>query len=91
MWILATQLGMPKEWMIVAPDEKRGRFVLSEILQSGNFGKFDKRNRRFGHSRIGRNTQRIVRDLRLVRYFPSEALSEPFFRLWHVWWRFRHN
>lgn len=91
MWILATQLGMPKEWMIVAPDEKRGRFVLSEILQSGNFGKFDKRNRRFGHSRIGRNIQRIVRDLRLVRYFPSEALSEPFFRLWHAWWRFRHN
>lgn len=91
MWILTTQLKMPDDWVIATPDERRGRFVLDEIMQSGNFGKFDERNRRFGHSWAGRNTQRIVRDMRLVHYFPSEALSEPFFRLWHAWWRFRHN
>lgn len=91
MWILITILGMPSGWAIVPPDERRGRFVLSEILRGGNFGKYDERNRRFGRSWIGRNTQRMVRDLRLVRYFPSEALSEPFFRLWHAWWRVRHN
>lgn len=91
MWILITILGMPSGWAIVPPDERRGRFVLSEILRGGNFGKYDERNRRFGRSWIGRNTQRMVRDLRLVRYFPSEALSEPFFRLWHAWWRMRHN
>lgn len=91
MWILEEKLGMPGEWAIVPPDEKRGRFVLNEILRGGNFGKYDERNRRFGQSRIGRNVQRLVRDFRLVRYFPSEALSEPFFRLWHAVWRWRHN
>lgn len=91
MWILEEKLGMPREWAIVPPDEKRGRFVLNEILQGGNFGKYDERNQRFGRSRIGRNVQRLIRDFRLVRYFPSEALSEPFFRLWHAVWRWRHN
>lgn len=91
MWILIDKLGMNKHWAVVAPDEKRGRFVLKEILLSGNFGKYDERNARFGYSKFGRNLQRVVRDFRLVRYFPSEALSEPFFRLWHALWRLRHN
>lgn len=91
MWILITQLGMDRNWAIVEADEERGRFVLNEILQGGNFGKFDERNAKFGNSKFGKNTQRIIRDIRLVRYFPSEALSEPFFRLWHAWWRYKHN
>lgn len=91
MCIMVSQLGMDKDWSIVDPDEKRGQFVLNEIMRGGNFGKYDKWNAKFGNSQLGKNLQRIVRDLRLVRYFPSEALSEPFFRLWHAWWRFRHN
>lgn len=91
MWILTEKLGMSNDWVVVKPDEKRGRFVLNEILHGGNFGKYDERNRRFGQSKLGRNVQRLFRDLRLIRYFPSEALSEPFFRLWHAWWRSRHN
>lgn len=91
MWIMVSQLGMDKDWAIAEPDKKRGRFVLNEILQGGNFGKYDKRNAKFGNSQLGKNIQRIIRDFRLVRYFPSEALSEPFFRLWHAWWRLKHN
>lgn len=90
-WILIHELGMNKEWAVVTSDKRRGRFVLKEILQGGNFGKYDERNARFGYTKFGRNVQRLVRDLRLVRYFPSEALSEPFFRLWHAWWRRQHN
>lgn len=91
MWILIRKFGMNPDWAIVESDEKRGRFVLNEILQGGNFGKYDERNARFGHSKIGKNVQRICRDARLVRYFPSEALIEPFFRIWHAWWRYRHD
>lgn len=91
MWILIEWLGMNPQWAIVTPDAHRGKYVLNEILLSGNLGHFDGRNAKFGTTKIGRNTQRMVRDCRLVRYFPSEALSEPFFRLWHAWWRLRHN
>ena len=31
-------------WMICKPNEKEGRFLLSEILQAGNFGKHDERD-----------------------------------------------
>ena len=82
---------MNAEWAIVPTDENRGKFILNEILQGGNFGKYDERNARFGHSKIGKNLQRLNRDLRLVRYFPSEALSEPIFRLWHAHWRYKRN
>lgn len=91
MWILTEKIGMDKNWAIIKPNAKRGQFVLNEILLSGNFGHFDKRNTRLKETQVGRNVERFIRDLRLVRYFPSEALSEPFFRLWHAWWRFRHN
>lgn len=90
-WILINKFGMNAEWAIVPTDENRGKFILNEILQGGNFGKYDERNARFGHSKIGKNLQRLNRDLRLVRYFPSEALSEPIFRLWHAHWRYKRN
>ena len=59
-------------------------------VEAGNFGKHDERNR-FGRSQLGHNLQRVYRDIRLVRYFPAEAMSEPFFRVWHFFWRLRHK
>ena len=88
MYIMKEVFGMPESKLIVTPNEKYGEFVLNEIIEAGNFGTYDKRNR-FGHSKLGHNIQRIYRDIRLVRYFPAEALSEPFFRLWHFFWRLR--
>ena len=90
MWILVNLFGMPSEWLIVEPDEKRGRFVVNEILQGGNFGKSDKRYH-FSNTAFGKNLQRLQRDCRLLSYFLSEALSEPIFRFWHAWWRYKHN
>lgn len=90
MWILVSQLGLPVECSLVEPDQKRGWFVLHEILQGGNFGKSDKRYH-FSNNAFGRNLQRLQRDCRLLSYFPSEALSEPVFRLRHAWWRYKHN
>lgn len=79
---------IPLDRLIVPPDVMRGRLVLKEALEAGNFGQYDKRNW-FGHSALGHNQQRLYRDMRLVRYFPEEALSEPFFRIWHFFWRKR--
>ena len=86
MYIMKEVFGMPESKLIVAPNEKYGQFVLNEIIEAGNFGTYDKRNR-FGHSKLGHNIQRIYRDIRLMRYFPAEALSEPIFRVWHYFWR----
>ena len=88
MYIMKEVFGLEDNRLIVPPDVKRGRLVLKEVLEAGNFGQYDKRNW-FGHSALGHNLQRLYRDLRLVRYFPEEALSEPFFRIWHFFWRKR--
>ena len=89
MYIMQEVFGMPVSRLIVPPNEKYGKFVLNEVLEAGNFGKHDERNR-FGKSKLGHNLQRVYRDMRLVRYFPAEALSEPFFRVWHFFWRLKH-
>ena len=88
MYIMQKVFGMPTSRLIVPPNEKYGRFVLNEVLEAGNFGKHDARNR-FGRSKLGHNLQRVYRDIRLVRYFPAEALCEPIFRIWHFFWRLR--
>ena len=90
MYVLHEVLGLEEEKMIAPMDERRGRMLLEEILASGNFGKYDERYS-FGHGAWGHNAQRLFRDLRLVRYYPAEALSEPFFRTWHFLWRMRHQ
>ena len=90
MYIMQEVFGMPASRLIVPPNEKYGRFVLNEVLEAGNFGKHDERNR-FGRSKLGHNLQRVYRDIRLVRYFPAEALCEPLFRVWHFFWRLKHR
>ena len=90
MYIMQEVFGMPASRLIVPPNEKYGRFVLNEVLEAGNFGRHDARNR-FGRSKLGHNLQRVYRDIRLVRYFPAEALCEPLFRIWHFFWRLKYK
>ena len=90
MYIMQEVFGMPASRLIVPPNEKYGKFVLNEVLEAGNFGKHDARNR-FGRSQLEHNLQRVYRDMRLVRYFPAEALCEPLFRIWHFFWRMKHR
>ena len=90
MYIMQEVFGMPASRLIVPPNEKYGKFVLNEVLEAGNFGRHDARNR-FGRSQLGHNLQRVYRDIRLVRYFPAEALCEPLFRIWHFFWRLKYK
>ena len=90
MYIMQEVFGMPASRLIIPPNEKYGKFVLNEVLEAGNFGRHDARNR-FGRSQLGHNLQRVYRDIRLVRYFPGEALCEPLFRTWHFFWRLKYK
>lgn len=90
MYVLQEVLDFPEEKMICPIDKKRGELLLHEILSGGNFGQYEKRHH-FGRGTIGHNIQRLQRDLRLVRYYPAEALAEPFFRVWHFFWRLKNN
>ena len=90
MYVLHTVLGLSETHMIAPMDVKRGRLLLNEILQGGNFGQYDERYS-FDKSAFGHNMQRLYRDMRLVWYYPTEALSEPVFRTWHFFWRLKNK
>ena len=86
MWGLHEVLGLEEEYLIAPMDERLGKVLLSEIMRGGNFGQYDEQNIRADNP-LKKNWQRICRDFRMMRYFPSECLWEPVFRLWHFFWR----
>lgn len=90
MWVLNEELGLHEDYLIASKDEKRGRVLLEEIMKGGNFGSYDQKNKK-SSSRLKKNIQRVKRDIGMVRYFPSECLWEPVFRVFHYFWRLKYN
>lgn len=90
MWVLNEVLGLSAKYLIAPKDEKRGKVLLEEIMKGGNFGHYDVENQKANNA-IKRNLQRIKRDMRMMRYFPSECLWEPVFRVYHYFWRMKYN
>ena len=43
MWVLGHVFGLEEKYMLWNPNEKDGRFLLNEIMMSGNFGHHDER------------------------------------------------
>lgn len=67
-------------WMICEPNEKEGRFLLSEILQAGNFGKHDERaNGEYNTGTLSHTIYKIKRNLRLSVSYPSEVAWGGYF------------
>ena len=91
MYVLKEVLGLSEEKMIVPVDEKRGKLLLAEILDGGNFGRHFTKYAGFTHQSMGKKYfLKIWRNMHFVRYYPAEALSEPIFRTWHFFWRIWH-
>ena len=82
MWILHTQLGLEKDKLICDMNEKEGQFVLAEILQTGNFGRADRRFK--GMSKF----QRMVKhSIHLLLHYPSEVIWTPIWLVYHKVWK----
>ena len=92
MHVLHETLGLSEEKMIAPMDEKRGKLLLAEILNGGNFGKHFTKYGHFTQQGMAKKYfLKIWRNMHFVRYYPAEALSEPIFRTWHFFWRLRHK
>ena len=92
MYVLHEALGLSDEKMIAPMDEKRGKLLLAEILNGGNFGRHFTKYGHFTQQGMAKKYfLKIWRNMHFVRYFPAEALSEPIFRTWHFFWRLKHR
>ena len=92
MYVLKEVLGLSEDKMIVPVDEKRGRLLLAEILNGGNFGQHFTKYGHFTQQGMAKKYfLKIWRNMHFVRYYPAEALSEPIFRTWHFFWRMKNK
>ena len=92
MFVLHEVLGLAEDKMIVPMDEKRGKLLLSEILNGGNFGKHFTKYGHFTQQGMAKKYfLKIWRNMHFVRYYPAEALCEPIFRTWHFFWRMKNK
>ena len=92
MYVLKEVLGLSEDKMIVPMDEKRGKLLLAEILDGGNFGRHFTKYAGFTHQSMGKKYfLKIWRNMHFVRYYPAEALCEPLFRTWHFFWRMKNK
>lgn len=92
MFVMKEVFGLSEDRMIAPMDEREGRFLLDEIMRGGNFGHFDDRmGSKVGESKIHRYFRMNLRNLRFVKHYPTEALSEPLFRTWFAVWKNIHG
>lgn len=86
MWVMGEVLAMPREWMPWEPDEREGHFILAHVMEDGNFGlQYDR------HSRLKGNAEKMLRTLRhhlhLLRRYPIEVLSAPWWMIYLRLWK----
>jgi len=74
MWIESEVLGLPATQCIVEPDERRGKRLLDDILEGGNFGHYSQRyNGKTGF--YYRGLVEAWRDVTLLPVAPREILA----------------
>ena len=71
-------------WMICDPDEKEGRFLLNEIMMSGNFGQAD---HRYQYKRLFKLQRWVSRSRHLLIHYPSEIIWSPIWIVYHWSWK----
>lgn len=92
MWVLHEVFGMAEDSMLCPMNEKEGRKLLDEMMLSGNFGQYDERGAAMKNGgMLKHGIWKLKRIMRLVGSYPEMALWEPWFRVWHFFWRVSHR
>ena len=92
MYVLKELLGMPEKYLLCEPSEKDGKFLMEEILMSGNFGHGDPRMGEVAQggymkSRVSQAWRRFKRNMRFLTSYPGEVIWEPVVRVQHFAWK----
>ena len=88
MWIMQEVFHLEEDYLLCAPNEKEGRFLLNDIMQSGSFGHFDKRVQTIGSSKRVQFSEKIIqRSLHLILHYPKEVLWAPIWLAYHFVWK----
>lgn len=87
MWVMKEVYGLDEQNLLCDPNEKYGRFLLDEVMETGNMGYADRRvNKRRLQSAGGRYLNNLKRDIRIVKICPHEAIWEPLWGIYQFAW-----
>lgn len=81
MYVMREVFGMDEKYMICAVDEKRGRMLLRQVMQTGNFGKMDKVQKEARSTTAGSVKYKLSQWWELLKFYPEETLSAPLWSL----------
>ena len=87
MWIMQEVFGLERERLLCEPDEKEGRYILSEVMAGGNFGHHDERIRKVGNGKWQSVFTTLQHAMHVLRRYPSEALWMPVWMVYHFIWK----
>ena len=87
MWVLREYFGLEDKYLLLEPDEKEGRFIMQEVMLTGNMGHGDTRDWGSKQTALSRFFFNLKRDVYLAKHYPHEAIWQPFFSLWIYFWR----
>lgn len=89
MYVLQTVFALGPEYLLCAPDERRGKLLLEEVLEGGNFGFYDRRgDKRNLANKVKKRAHKFLRVLSLA---PSEAVWSFLFFTWAFFQRRWHR
>lgn len=86
MWVMKEVFGLEDEYLLCEPDEKEGKFLLNEIMNTGNMGHGETRFQWGQKSPLGRFVAAQKRNLHLATHYPHEVLWSPVFNIWRFLW-----
>lgn len=88
MYVEKTFFDLEDDCMLCSPDVSLGSFLSDEIMRSGNFGKYDERNKN-----VDRDNgwmvylHNVKRNMLFLKFCPSEVLWSPIWKPCHFAWR----
>lgn len=87
MWVLKDIFGLDEKYLICECNEKEGRFLLDEVMNTGNMGRGESRFKRDDSNAVLRFISNQRKNLHLLTHYPGEVCWSPFFNLARYFWQ----
>lgn len=88
MWVMEEVFGLEERYLLCGPNEEDGRFMLDEVMETGNMGHGDIRyDRSRLNSAFGRFVHNLKRDWHMLRISQSHALWDPVMDVYQFVWK----
>lgn len=87
MWLMKEVFGLDEKYLICECNEKEGRFMLDEIMNTGNMGRGESRFKRDDSNAVLRFISNQRKNLHLLTHYPGEVCWSPFFNLARYFWQ----